>query len=161
MDYITKLIPCVTFMPATSSSPNYVTIYPGTKCQSEVGMRGGDQAMYLNSACFNKGLIGPVHELMHTLGFVHEHTRTLVLAGSWFCHNPFWSCSKRLVMILEAQAIPLNTILRLASENLRDLNVTKLAQIKNFFVSKLQNNFIPKLIFSLLNHNIYIGQDGM
>ena len=75
-------------------------------------MRGGDQSMYLNSACFDRGLIGPVHELMHTLGFVHEHNRTLVLAGSWFCHKPFWSCSKRLVMILEAQAIPLNTILR-------------------------------------------------
>ena len=114
MDYITKLIPCVTFKPATSSSPNYVTIYPhGKDCKSELGMRGGEQAMYFNAACFRQGLIVPVHELMHTLGFVHEHTRTLVLAGSWYCHKPFWSDSKRLAMILEAQAIPLNTILRL------------------------------------------------
>ena len=45
--------------------------------------------MYLNSACFDRGLIVPVHELMHTLGFVHEHNRTLVLAGSWSVHKHF------------------------------------------------------------------------
>ena len=152
MDYLTNMFPCVTFVPAEPESPNYVTIYPGTECKSELGMRGGNQAMFLNSACFDRGLIVPVHELLHTLGFVHEHNRTLVLAGSWFCHKPFWSCSKRLEMILEAQAIPLNTIWRLASEISRELNITKLAQIKSFFVLKLQNNFIPKLIISLLNH---------
>ena len=27
------------------------------------------------SACFDSGLTTPVHELLHTLGFVHEHTR--------------------------------------------------------------------------------------
>ena len=114
MDYLTNMFPCITFVPAKPESPNYVTIYPGTKCKSKIGMRGGNQEIYLNSACFDNDnyLIGPVHELMHTLGFVHEHTRTLVLAGSWFCYKPFWSCSKRLAMILEAQAIPLNTILR-------------------------------------------------
>ena len=85
MDYITKLSPCVTFVPANSSSPNYVTIYPGTECKSELGMRGGQQVMYLNSGCFRNGLIVPVHELLHTLGFVHEHNRTLVLAGPLVC----------------------------------------------------------------------------
>ena len=25
--------------------------------------------------CFDQGLMTPVHELLHTLGFVHEHTR--------------------------------------------------------------------------------------
>ena len=90
MDYLTDMYPCITFVPAVPKSPNFVTIYPGTKCRSEIGMRGGDQSMYLNSACFDRGLIVPVHELMHTLGFVHEHNRTLVLAGSWFCYKPFW-----------------------------------------------------------------------
>ena len=85
MDYITKLSPCITFVPANSSSPNYVTIYPGTECKSELGMRGGQQVMYLNSGCFRNGLIVPVHELLHTLGFVHEHNRTLVLAGPFVC----------------------------------------------------------------------------
>ena len=97
MDYITNLFPCITFVPAEVESPNYVTIYPGTciyhiphitchpgtTCASELGMRGGNQAMYLNSACFERGLIVPVHELMHTLGFVHEHNRAQVLAMSW------------------------------------------------------------------------------
>ena len=31
MDYITNLFPCITFIPAEVESPNYVTIYPGTK----------------------------------------------------------------------------------------------------------------------------------
>ena len=80
MAYITENIPCVTFEPADDQSPNYVTIYPGTECSSEKGMRGGNQKITLNSKCFNKRLTKPVHELMHTLGFVHEHNRTLVLA---------------------------------------------------------------------------------
>ena len=88
MDYLTNMFPCVTFVPAQTKSPNYVTIYPGTKCASEIGMQGGDQAIYLNSACFDRGLIVPVHELMHTLGFVHEHNRTLVLAGSTSVQMP-------------------------------------------------------------------------
>merc|ERR1719397_890355 len=29
----------------------------------------------MNSGCFEDGLLKPVHELLHTLGFVHEHTR--------------------------------------------------------------------------------------
>ena len=82
MDYITNLFPCITFVPAEPKSPNFVTIYPGTECKSELGMRGGEQAIYLNSGCFERGLVVPVHELMHTLGFVHEHNRTLVLARS-------------------------------------------------------------------------------
>ena len=86
MDYITKLNPCVTFVPANSSSRNFVTIDSGPTCSSEVGMRGGEQLLYMNAACFDNKLIVPVHELMHTLGFVHEHNRTLVLAGSWFFH---------------------------------------------------------------------------
>ena len=62
------------------------TIYPGTECKSELGMRGGNQAIFFNSRCFLKGLTTPVHELMHTLGFVHEQNRTLVLAGSCSVH---------------------------------------------------------------------------
>ena len=88
MDYITKLTPCVTFVPANSSSRNFVTIDSGPTCSSEVGMRGGEQLLYMNAGCFDRGLIVPVHELMHTLGFVHEHNRTLVLAGSWSVRKP-------------------------------------------------------------------------
>ena len=81
MNYITKTTPCVKFVPfnLANPNPNHVTIYPGTECKSELGMRGGNQAIFFNSRCFLKGLTTPVHELMHTLGFVHEHNRTLVL----------------------------------------------------------------------------------
>jgi len=78
MRYISNRTSCVTFLPGTSSSLNYVTIAPGPDCSSELGMRGGEQLLYLNSRCFDTGLIVPVHELMHMLGFVHEHNRTLV-----------------------------------------------------------------------------------
>ena len=153
MDYLTNMFPCVTFVPAEPESPNYVTIYPGTKCKSDIGMRGGNQAMYLNSACFDRGLIVPVHELLHTLGFVHEHNRTLVLAGSWFCYKPFWSCSKRLAMILEAQAIPLNTVLR---ESKRAQHNKACTGQEPFCLKVTQPiNFIPKLIISLLSHVIF------
>ena len=47
--------------------------------------------MYLNSACFEQGLIVPVHELMHTLGFVHEHNRIQVLAMSCYIQPKFLS----------------------------------------------------------------------
>ena len=55
MDYITSSTPCVTFVPATSSSVNYVLITPGARCSSELGMRGGEQVIYLNSACLTAG----------------------------------------------------------------------------------------------------------
>ena len=62
MDYITKLNPCITFVPANSSSPNFVTIHSGPTCSSEVGMKGGEQLLYMNAGCFERGLIVPVHE---------------------------------------------------------------------------------------------------
>ena len=69
MDYITERTPCVTFVLADSESINYVTIISsGTKCASELGMRGGRQLLWLNSGCFENGLMIPVHELLHTLG---------------------------------------------------------------------------------------------
>ena len=76
MQYITDRTPCVTFLPANSSSPNYVMFIPGTECASELGMKGGEQIVYLNAGCFRNGLIVPVHEILHVLGFVHEHNRT-------------------------------------------------------------------------------------
>ena len=87
MDYITNLFPCISFLPAQEDSPNYVTIYPKDECSSELGMRGGRQALNMNSGCFRDGLIKPVHELMHTLGFIHEHNRTLVFARTWSVHR--------------------------------------------------------------------------
>ena len=89
MNYITHLTPCITFLPANNSSFSFVTITSGPNCSSEVGMRGGEQLLFMNSDCFWKGLIVPVQLLMRTLGFMYEHNRTLVLAGSWYFHKPF------------------------------------------------------------------------
>ena len=75
MALITRKVPCIKFEPKTSSSPNFVTIVPGPDCSSVLGMAGGEQHLNMNSGCFEDGLLKPVHELLHTLGFVHEHTR--------------------------------------------------------------------------------------
>ena len=75
MSYITSRTPCVTFTPANSDTINYVIIMTGPTCSSEIGMRGKRQLLFMNEGCFRNGLIGPVHELLHTAGFIHEHTR--------------------------------------------------------------------------------------
>ena len=79
MDYMQNSASCVTFVQATDSSPNYVLITTDHTCSSELGMRGGEQKLTMNRGCFNNGLVDPVHLLLHTLGFPHEHNRTLVL----------------------------------------------------------------------------------
>ena len=75
MGYITSKSPCVTFVPATKESINYVVIHTGPSCASEVGMQGRAQVLFMNEECFNEGLTKPVHELLHAAGFVHEHIR--------------------------------------------------------------------------------------
>ena len=77
MDYVTEKVPCVTFAPKIETAINYVEIHPGSGCESPVGMKGGRQQMLLNAKCFapEYGLLKLVHELLHTLGFVHEQNR--------------------------------------------------------------------------------------
>ncbi|KAJ6224163.1 hypothetical protein RDWZM_002708 [Blomia tropicalis] len=52
---------------------NYIYIDIGDSCNSHVGMIGGKQLLTLNGRCLNKGDI--MHEVMHALGFLHEHQR--------------------------------------------------------------------------------------
>ena len=42
-------------------------------CSSQIGKRVGKQAVYLGSGCEYKGTV--LHELIHLLGFYHEHNR--------------------------------------------------------------------------------------
>ncbi|KAG8194532.1 hypothetical protein JTE90_013280 [Oedothorax gibbosus] len=53
----------------------YVEILVENGCWSELGRVGGVQSLSLESpTCMKKGVI--LHEMMHALGFYHEHSRT-------------------------------------------------------------------------------------
>jgi hypothetical protein len=52
--------------------PDYVYFTTGTGCYSSVGRQGGKQTILLSDACDTANVI---HELGHTLGLLHEHTR--------------------------------------------------------------------------------------
>ena len=78
MEYVEQKVPCITFRPKTETTYNFVSIHPGPGCESALGMVGGEQRMLLNSDCFDEkkhSLLKLVHELLHTLGFVHEQNR--------------------------------------------------------------------------------------
>ena len=53
---------------------DYVKIYNGVGCSSQLGRIGGEQKLSLNTGCLGD-IKTAVHELCHTLGFLHEHTR--------------------------------------------------------------------------------------
>lgn len=66
---------CIRFkeISTTSSHTDYVRIFEGEGCQAHLGRIGGVQEMSLDKGCTAKGNI--LHEMMHTLGFRHEHQR--------------------------------------------------------------------------------------
>jgi Astacin (Peptidase family M12A) len=82
---------CIRFTPRTSHHKNYIYITKGPGCSSEgesdcrslrfshfafflpVGMRHtGEQLMNINEELCSRGKI--IHELLHSLGFLHMHT---------------------------------------------------------------------------------------
>lgn len=67
---------CIRFTPRTTEY-NYIEIYSGGGCSSQVGMVGGRQLVSLDAQvgsthCMVKGII--MHELIHALGFFHMHS---------------------------------------------------------------------------------------
>ena len=48
MEYITREVPCITFQPKSDTAHDFVTIYDGASCSSELGRVGGNQALLLN-----------------------------------------------------------------------------------------------------------------
>jgi hypothetical protein len=52
---------------------DYVYITSGTGCDSGVGRQGGQQILQLADGCLTQQTI---HEFGHTVGLLHEHTRS-------------------------------------------------------------------------------------
>ncbi|CAG5122021.1 unnamed protein product [Candidula unifasciata] len=64
---------CVKFRPRTNES-DYIRIYPGEKCRAPNGMQNrGRNNVSIGRGCEARGFI--LHELVHVLGFWHEHNR--------------------------------------------------------------------------------------
>ncbi|XP_050080892.1 zinc metalloproteinase nas-14-like [Anopheles maculipalpis] len=69
-----ELVTCIRFVPRTTQKGfSYITTSSATDCSSYVGYHGGQQTLNLNpNGCLYIGTI--IHELLHTLGFLHMHT---------------------------------------------------------------------------------------
>lgn len=65
---------CIKFREKTDFDFNYVNIYSGEGCFSEVGHKGGAQRLSLGNGCKAIGVY--IHEILHSLGFYHHHSRS-------------------------------------------------------------------------------------
>jgi Astacin (Peptidase family M12A) len=64
---------CIRFRYRTHQH-DFVNIYSGRYCKSNLGRTGGMQEISLNrKTCMEKGII--MHELLHALGYIHMHSR--------------------------------------------------------------------------------------
>ncbi|XP_055350831.1 hatching enzyme 1.2-like isoform X2 [Paramacrobiotus metropolitanus] len=74
MRHIEQRTQCLSFKPRTNEA-DYISIAPHTsRCMSRVGRTPGNATeIKLGKQCLTRGII--VHELMHALGFYHEHNR--------------------------------------------------------------------------------------
>ncbi|XP_063352057.1 high choriolytic enzyme 2-like [Pelmatolapia mariae] len=64
-------VTCVRFKKRDTES-NYLKLVTGNGCASFVGCQGGAQQLFFASMCTVGNLC---HELLHSLGLYHEHTR--------------------------------------------------------------------------------------
>lgn len=79
MKYI-ESVSCIRFFPASNTTVGYVKfVAESTGCTSNVGYLGKMQKINLQlydvgKGCFQRGKIW--HEILHTLGFYHQHSAT-------------------------------------------------------------------------------------
>ncbi|KAF6102181.1 astacin like metalloendopeptidase [Phyllostomus discolor] len=65
---------CIRFV-AYHGQRDFISIVPMSGCFSSVGRSGGMQVVSLAPTCLQRGSGIVLHELMHVLGFWHEHSR--------------------------------------------------------------------------------------
>ncbi|KAE9555113.1 hypothetical protein FO519_001688 [Halicephalobus sp. NKZ332] len=70
-EYHTKT--CIRFVPKTAFDTDYLYIGKIDGCFSDVGKAGGRQELSLDDGCLQYDTA--IHELMHSIGFYHEHER--------------------------------------------------------------------------------------
>ncbi|XP_051896996.1 astacin-like metalloendopeptidase isoform X2 [Pristis pectinata] len=66
---------CIRFVPHTDER-DFISIQPIHGCSASVGRVGGMQLISLQQHCLKKGKGVVEHEIMHSLGFWHEHARS-------------------------------------------------------------------------------------
>ncbi|GMT26259.1 hypothetical protein PFISCL1PPCAC_17556, partial [Pristionchus fissidentatus] len=64
---------CIKFVPRTALDNDYLYIGKIDGCYSDVGRAGGRQELSLDDGCLQYDTA--IHELMHSVGFYHEHER--------------------------------------------------------------------------------------
>ncbi|KAL7037362.1 hypothetical protein ACKWTF_009180 [Chironomus riparius] len=74
MNYIQN-VSCIRFIEKDEKTRNYVLIKQGKACNSKIGMQQGQQPMIIDGYLCTKGNV--VHEILHTLGFLHMHTANI------------------------------------------------------------------------------------
>ncbi|XP_060025990.1 astacin-like metalloendopeptidase [Lagenorhynchus albirostris] len=65
---------CIRFV-AYEGQRDFISIVPMSGCFSSIGRSGGMQVVSLGPSCLRRGPGIVLHELMHVLGFWHEHSR--------------------------------------------------------------------------------------
>mgnify|MGYP005803342289 FL=1 len=64
---------CIRFVPKKAHDEDYVLMKRGPGCAAHVGRIGGQQWVILGDGCY--GIVSVTHELMHSVGFIHEQSR--------------------------------------------------------------------------------------
>ncbi|XP_055352683.1 hatching enzyme 1.2-like [Paramacrobiotus metropolitanus] len=68
---------CITFINKTFHESDFLFFQKGKLCDARIGYNGGRHVVKLSVECLDPGELGFVqHEVLHALGFFHEHSRS-------------------------------------------------------------------------------------